>query len=119
MIKMIVFVTKRPDLDRGEFLRIWQEEHADLVWRLPGLRRYVQNPAVQSGQNWPYDGVAELSFDSKADLAKAFDTQEGAELRAHEPSFVDRVEWLLTEERVVEPPAVPTTDIHHNEKDQP
>ena len=44
MIKAILTVRRRPDLDRDAFRRHYVEVHGPIVSELPGLRRYVQNP---------------------------------------------------------------------------
>ena len=38
MIRYVVLVKRRADVDRDAFLRRWTEEHAALIARLPGLR---------------------------------------------------------------------------------
>lgn len=111
MHKVIAIVRKRPDLTRAEFLRIWQVEHPPLVWALPGVVRYVQNPSIEHREPWPYDGLGEIWFESKRAIAAAFETDEAARLRAHEAEFVDEVTWWIAEEIEIPPPA------RHNEAD--
>lgn len=71
MLKMIFLVRKRPDLDYEEFHRYWRETHAPIAAKIPGLRKYVQNHAVESakGTNDSFDGCAEMWFDSKESLS--------------------------------------------------
>jgi uncharacterized protein (TIGR02118 family) len=61
----------RAGLPRAEALEAW-ERHVELVARLPGLRRYVQNRALASpdGGEPPFAGVGELWFDD-AEAARA------------------------------------------------
>jgi uncharacterized protein (TIGR02118 family) len=44
--KVVWFVKFRPDGDREELDRRWATEHAELVLKVPGLERYVQNYVV-------------------------------------------------------------------------
>ena len=102
MVKIVALITKRDDLSREEFLRRWQDEHPSYVRALPGLRRYVQNPAIEHRTSWPCDGVAELWFDSVADVAAAFDSPAGEAVQRHEEGFIGELTWLLCEEHPVD-----------------
>ncbi len=48
MIKSVVIFRRRPGMSVEAFGRHWQAEHAPLVCRLPGLRRYVQSQTLES-----------------------------------------------------------------------
>ena len=107
-VKNIEFVRRRPDLGVDEFQRYWREVHGPLA--LPGMRRYVQCHVVPSAYDKgepAYDGVAQLWFETMADLHYALNSsayKDGAQ--ADGPKFVDpdRLVQLLTEEnRVVWP----------------
>jgi len=101
MIKVVAIITRRPELDRGEFLRYWQNEHPAYVRRLTGIRRYVQNAAVDGYRQWPCDGIAELWFDSVHDVAIAFRGPAADALREHEEHFIGELHWFLSDERDV------------------
>ncbi len=105
MVKVIALIRRRDDMDRAEFLRHWQIDHPAYVGRLKGIRRYVQNSAIDRRRTWAYDGVAELWFDSVRDVAVAFDSPEADRMREHEESFIGAMEWLLAEETDVPLPA--------------
>jgi hypothetical protein len=78
MIKLVFCLRRLPTLSASEFHRYWVEHHAELVRQhAPTLRirRYTQNhafsdprlsPAIEArgGQIDPFDGVAELWWDS-------------------------------------------------------
>jgi uncharacterized protein (TIGR02118 family) len=77
MIKLVFCLRRREGLSREEFHRYWREHHAPLVQSHAaalGILRYVQQHsiddhislAVAGGRNppEPYDGVAELWFES-------------------------------------------------------
>jgi uncharacterized protein (TIGR02118 family) len=120
MIKLVFCLRRREDLSREEFHRYWLEEHGPLVRshaETLGIRRYVQvhsiddaiSLAVAGPRNppAPYDGVAELWFDSLEALAAAGSTEEGraagAALLADEKTFIDleRSPLLLADEHAV------------------
>ncbi len=80
MVKMIAFLKRNPALTREEFSRYWRDHHAPLVQSVPEFRRYLRkyvqchiaSGAGPVGAAADYDGVAELWFDSAAEMAKAF-----------------------------------------------
>lgn len=94
-IKVVALLRALPELARDDFLYYWQNEHPALVWQLPGLRAYRQSPAIQHRKSWPYDGMAELWFDSVTDVRDAFNAPEAEPLREHEAKFLDQTEWFI------------------------
>jgi uncharacterized protein (TIGR02118 family) len=110
MIKIIFCLRRKPGLSVEEFQRYWREDHAALVRRhAPALkiRRYVQSHtfddpriaaglAVRGSQIEPYDGVAELWWDSIEDLIDVRLTEEGRaggrELLEDEREFINMAE---------------------------
>lgn len=105
MLKVMFFVHKRPDLDREEFRRHSREIHAQLVARLPGLRRHVLNFTVSDpGGPLPFcDGVAELWFDDPEAFHDALASPEGSQFLADQPNFLDapRTQMIMVEELTV------------------
>jgi len=101
MVKIIALITRKPSLSRQEFLHHWQDEHPQYVRALPGIRKYVQNPAVDGYRDWTYDGAAELWFDSVRAVAAAFDSAAAEPMRQHEEEFIDRLDWFLVDEVTV------------------
>lgn len=107
MIKLVFCLRRLPTLSAADFRRYWVVDHAQLVGANAAalrLRRYVQNhtfsdsrlaPAidVRGGQVEPFDGVAELCWDSIEDLGEAMSTPEGlaagAALLEDERTFID------------------------------
>lgn len=98
MFKIVAVIKKKPELSREEFLHHWNVEHPLYVRKLPGIRRYLQNPAIEHKKQWPYDGVAELYFDSVKDIAVAYAGVEAEELFEHEDKFLEVMEWFIAEE---------------------
>ena len=101
MIKVIAVIKGRSDLSREDFLRYWRDEHPHFVRQLPGILRYCQNPAIEHHKKWPFDGAAELWFDSVKDVAAAFDSEAAIALRAHEKHFISEIVWFLANEHEV------------------
>lgn len=106
MIKLTFCLRRKPDLTLDEFQTYWRETHGPLVAEraeVLGIRRYVQvhtadaaglHAALRNrngGSPPPYDGVAELWFDSLDSFASSDpDAQRAAgELLADERNFID------------------------------
>jgi uncharacterized protein (TIGR02118 family) len=122
MIKLLYCLRRLPHLSREEFQKYWLEIHGPLVRKHSGalaIRRYVQahtldhglNPALREtrGGGEPYDGVAQLWWESAEALAKANSTPEGLEagriLLEDEKRFIDLERsalWLAEEHPVIE-----------------
>ncbi len=105
MVKIMAVIIRRENLTREQFLGHWNNEHPVFVWRLPGLRRYRQNVAIEHRKQWPADGIAELWFDSVKDVAIAFDSPAAEKLFQHESQFIGKMDWLIAEEVEVPQPA--------------
>ncbi len=101
MIKVVAVIQAKTELSRDEFLHLWNVEHPDYVRKLPGIRRYRQNPAIEHRKGWPFSGMAELWFDSVADVRTAYAGEEAKLLFAHEDLFLDSVQWFLADEREI------------------
>lgn len=95
-------ITRKPELSREEFVRHWQELHPVFVRQLPGVRGYRQNLAIEHKTQWPYDGIAELRFDSLRDIAIAFDGDAAKQLFEHEHEFIGEMKWSIVQEHEVE-----------------
>lgn len=105
MIKVLVAIHKKPGMSREEFVRYWREVHAPLAENMPGVRRYVINPAIEvSGRSEPpFDGLAELWFDDVAAWEAAMASPAGWETSADVAEFAqpDRMLFVVAEEIVV------------------
>lgn len=107
MIRLVSLVRRKPELSLAEFQDYWRNEHGPLVAyhqvRL-GIERYTQShrledPAnermatARGGMEAPYDGVAELWFESEAAFVAAGRSEggraAGAALLADEANFID------------------------------
>ena len=91
MIKIVLCMRRLPTLSPDEFYRYWLESHGPLVRSHADtlrIRRYTQGhtfadprigPAVDARgcRVEPYDGIAEVYWDSVEDLIDAAGTKEG------------------------------------------
>ena len=112
LLKVSCFLTRRPDLSHDEFHRYWTEVHTPMLAKpVPGgpkVHRYVQLhtipqdvPALLTA---PYDGVAEIWFDSLEDAAVMFTSDHyNTVVAADEAKFLDRSKtaFLYTHEKQV------------------
>jgi uncharacterized protein (TIGR02118 family) len=106
VVKLVFLLRRLPSLSRAEFQRYWRDTHGPLVARHAGvlrIRRYVQTHTLETpytdalratrGTGEPYDGVAELWWESADHLAAATATPEGraagAALLEDERRFID------------------------------
>jgi uncharacterized protein (TIGR02118 family) len=91
VIKIVYCLRRKSGLSQEEFSRYWFEEHAPLVRRHAAalrIRRYVQSHtfgdprlastlAARGCEGQPYDGVAELWWDTVDDIVAASITDAG------------------------------------------
>ncbi len=101
MVKLIAVVRRRPEVSIAEFYRIWFEDLPPLVRRLPGLRGYQQNHAIERTGGWPWDGAAELWFDDRRAVREAMSSPETSDLLAFERTFIGTTEAFIAEERPI------------------
>ncbi len=122
MVKFAFCLRRLPTMSRAEFQERWFDVHGPLVREraeVLGIRRYVQlhslNDALSAGVRNarqspdPYDGIAELWWDSLETFAPANSSPErrraGQELLEDERKFIDLPRspvWLGRERPVVE-----------------
>lgn len=107
MIKLVYCLRRKPELSPEEFRAYWLDRHAALVGKHAGalrIRRYVQTHPTpgrlmdalnRDREIPPYDGIAEIWYDSVDDIMAAVATEEGRaagkEILADETTFVDSV----------------------------
>ncbi len=121
MIKMTYCLRRLPHLSRQQFQDYWLNQHGPLVQGHAGalnIRRYVQfhttehavNDAMQKsrGAVEPFDGIAEIWFDSVESMTAPGGTPQGKAamraLREDETRFIDQARspvWFGQEHTVV------------------
>jgi uncharacterized protein (TIGR02118 family) len=106
MIKFVYCLRRLPHLSREDFQHYWRGTHGPLVYgraRALRIRRYVQvhtldnpiNDALRESRGTlePYDGVAELWWDSAEELIQAASSPDGQkaaqDLLEDERRFID------------------------------
>jgi len=103
-VKIVSVIKRRSDLSFEDFVAHWQQRHPTFVNRLPGLRRYVQNPALpHPRRTWPWDGMAELWFDDVYAIKVAFESSAADDMRQDEQNFIGRQEWFIATEHPITP----------------
>ena len=120
MIKVVSVLQRKVDTSVEDFQRYWLHEHAAIVTRLPGLRRYVQSHTLLSGyrKGTPAaDGIAELWFDDSAALRALADSPQLKAVLVDEPNFVDmkRFLQLYTQEHVIKNGPIPPAGVKNIE----
>ncbi len=107
MIKLVYCLRRKQGVSPEEFHAYWLEHHAALVRKHAetlNIRRYVQThptrgklmDALNRGREVePYDGIAEIWYDSVDNITAASATEEGRaagrEIIADEATFADSV----------------------------
>jgi uncharacterized protein (TIGR02118 family) len=103
MLKIVAILRRKEGISGEVFEEHWRERHPAYVMPLPGIRGYRQNVPIAHRKEWPFDGVAELWFDSVSDVAAAFASPEADEMRIDEARFLESIEWMLVDEIEVLP----------------
>lgn len=105
MIKSLSLLTRKKELSREEFRRVWVGEHAPMVKAVPQVRRYVLSfvldeptrPDVPT-QAMSVDAVAELWFDDVAAMKAAAATPEMKAVQANGALYLGAIKSFVTEE---------------------
>lgn len=123
MIRLEFVLKKREDVTSDKFNEYWLNNHASLVAKHQEalkVKKYIQLHTVddelnnvfsgQRGSMRPYDGVAELWWNSREELAAALESSEGqfaaGELLEDEKVFINHASsplWLAYEVPQVNP----------------
>lgn len=102
MFKVLVWLRRREELTPEAFRTYWLETHAPLVKAsYPGLRGYVVNAVAAPRGEAPFDGVAELVFDSRDAFVAAVRSEGGRAVSADLPTFTRESGALFVDEHVV------------------
>ena len=95
-------------MDVAAFRTCWFEEHAPLVWAMPGLQAYrigfldpEAGGLTPDGADGPADGYAMMGFASLETMEAAFDSPEGHAAAADTANFAKAVHRVVVDETVV------------------
>jgi uncharacterized protein (TIGR02118 family) len=104
MYRVHVWLRKKEDQSAKEFRDHWLETHAPIARDgYQHLKGYVVNlvTGAPRGQDIPYDGVAELTWDSREDFAADMKSDAAGAGTEDLESFTERFGLLFVEQHVV------------------
>ena len=106
MVKIVIFFKRKPGMTVDDFQKHWRTTHADIILKLPGIKRYVQSHVLGSAYRKgepAYDGVAESYFESTQAMKDLAKTAFYAAVLADEPNFIDgpTMASIITDEYIV------------------
>jgi uncharacterized protein (TIGR02118 family) len=104
-VKLIALLKAKPGLSRAEFARRWVDGHAPLTLRFKNLKGYRINVAIDEYQEiegeLPFDGTAELWWDSLEEMRADLASQEADTAVADADTFSSLRTHIYTEEYVL------------------
>jgi uncharacterized protein (TIGR02118 family) len=104
-VKLIALLKASPGMTREEFARRWVEGHAPLTLKFANLKGYRINVAIDEYQeiegDLPYDGTAELWWDSLEEMQADFASAEAETAVADADTFTVVRTHIYTEEHVL------------------
>ena len=104
-VKLIALLKARDGMSKDEFARRWLDEHAPLTLRFPNLKEYRINVALDEYQEidgeLPYDGTAELWWDSLEEMQADFASSQATAAVADADSFTSVRTHIYTSEHVL------------------
>jgi uncharacterized protein (TIGR02118 family) len=117
VIIQMVLQARRPSMSRSEFRRYWQNVHAPLPARLPGLKQYSQNLITDSRQlalgslrgPWEIDGISELVFGTNDGLYQAMSSDAYRAMVQDSMRFVGEAVSVAVQRSVVIPLNIPAS----------
>jgi uncharacterized protein (TIGR02118 family) len=103
-IKLIALLKANPGVSKEEFKRHWLEDHAPLTLKFKNLKGYRINIVTDLYQEiegeLPYDGTAELWWDSVEEMKEDFGTEAGDAALADASTFMGKTH-IYTEEYII------------------
>lgn len=104
-VKLIALLKAKSGMSRDEFARRWVDGHAPLTLRFKNLKGYRINVAIEEYQEiegeLPYDGTAELWWDSLEEMQEDFASAEASAAVADADTFTVVRTHIYTEEFVL------------------
>ena len=104
-VKLIALLKAKPGSSRAEFEKRWVEDHAPLTLKFKNLKGYRINVAIDEYQEiegeLPFDGTAELWWDSVEDMQADFDSPEAETAVADADTFTVIRTHIYTREHVL------------------
>jgi uncharacterized protein (TIGR02118 family) len=104
-VKLIALLKAKPGMDRAAFEERWVKEHAPFTLQFKNLKGYRINVAIDEYQEiegeLPYDGTAELWWDSVEEMKEDFDSPEAQKAVADADTFTVVRTHLYTREHIL------------------
>ena len=104
-VKLIALLKAKPGMTREEFAQRWVDGHAPLTLKFKNLKGYRINVAIDEYQEiegeLPFDGTAELWWDSLEDMQEDFASREADTAVADADTFTSVRTHIYTEEHVL------------------
>ena len=104
-VKLIALLRAKPGMSRAEFEKRWVDGHAPLTLKFKNLKGYRINVAIDEYQeiegDLPYDGTAELWWDSLEEMQEDFGSPEADVAVADADTFTLVRTHIYTREHIV------------------
>ena len=104
-VKLIALLKAKPGLSRAELEKRWAEDQAPLTMTFKNLKGYRINVAIDEYQEiegeLPFDGTAELWWDSVEEMQADFDSPEAETAVADADTFTVVRTHIYTREHVL------------------
>jgi uncharacterized protein (TIGR02118 family) len=104
-VKLIALLKAQPGMSRAEFTERWVEGHAPFTLKFKNLKGYRVNVAIDEYQELegelPFDGTAELWWDSLEEMQEDFASPEGQAAGADADTFTIVRTHIYTREHIL------------------
>lgn len=104
-VKLIALLKAKPGMSRAEFEKRWVEGHTPFTLKFKNLKGYRINVAIDEYQEiegeLPYDGTAELWWDSLEEMKEDFDSSEAETAVADADTFTVVRTHIYTREYIL------------------
>jgi uncharacterized protein (TIGR02118 family) len=104
-VKLIALLKAKPGMSRKDFEERWVKSHAPLTLKFKKLKKYRVNIAIDEYQEiegeLPYDGTAELWWDSLEDMKEDFASSEAERAVADADTFTILRTHIYTREHIL------------------
>jgi uncharacterized protein (TIGR02118 family) len=104
-VKLIALLKAKPGMSRSEFEKRWVNGHTPLTLKFKNLKGYRVNIAIDEYQEiegeLPYDGTAELWWDSLEKMKEDFASPQGQSAGADADLFTVVRTHIYTRENII------------------
>ena len=120
MLKACTLIQRKQLMPVEEFQAYWRDAHAEIVKKLPHVKRYVQSHPLLGGYSkgpLVYDGLAEIWVDDTNALREMAATNAYKDVAEDEKHFIDRksVALILAEEHIIKDSLAPRNGVKNIE----